>query len=321
MKLTFAMIDPELRRNARLMGLFLRFSTPAAFRRFDRLGRLLLKGKKPKRLKATECWIPRRDGGRLRLVIYESSQPRTQRPVLLWLHGGGYLIGLPEQDEATYERLIEAGDCVIVAPDYRLALEAPYPAALDDCYDTLLWIRQNAAALGARDDQIAVAGMSAGGGLTAALSLYARDRGEVRIAFQLPLYPMIDDRMRHASAIDNNAPIWNSATNALAWSLYLGSLHGGDSVPAYAAAARATDFGGLPPTCTFVGELEPFRDETIHYVEALRKAGVPVAFELLPKAYHGFDVIAPHAAVSRRATRFFVDWFKLAVHQHFAPQR
>ena len=320
MSVRSAMIDPELRWTGRLMSLLLRPSTAAAFRRLDRMSRLLLMGRKPRRLKATETSIARRDGSRLRLMIYESPHAGSNRPVLLWIHGGGYLMGVPEQDVATYERLIAAGDCVIIAPDYRLALEAPYPAALDDCYDTLLWIKQNAGALGGRDDQIAVAGMSAGGGLTAALSLYARDRGEVRIAFQLPLYPMIDDRMRHPSAIGNDAPVWNSKTNALAWSLYLGPLHGSDAVPAYAAASRATDFRGLPPTCTFVGGLEPFRDETIHYVDELRKAGVPVAFEIFQGAYHGFDVVAPNAAISRRATHFVIEWFKHAVRNHYAAQ-
>lgn len=321
MNVTRAMIDPELRRNGAIMGTLLRLQTPAAFRRLDRLGRWMLIGRKPKQLKATESWIARRDGGRLRLMIYASPQSTAQnRPVLLWIHGGGYLMGTPEQDVATYERLIIAADCVIVAPDYRLALEAPYPAALDDCYDALLWTQQRATELGARDDQIAVGGMSAGGGLTAALSLYARDRGEVRIAFQLPLYPMIDDRMRNASAIGNDAPIWNSVSNALAWSLYLGPLHGSEGVPAYAAAARATDYRGLPPTCTFVGDLEPFRDETLAYVEALRKADVPVAFELFHGAYHGFDVIVPKAAISRRATQFFVEWFKFAARHHYAAQ-
>ena len=315
------MIDPELRRNGMIMGMLLRLKTPAAFRRLDQLGRWMLKGRKPMHLKATETSIARRDGSRLRLMIYESRQPTAQRrPVLLWIHGGGYLMGMPEQDVATYERLIAASDCVIVAPDYRVAFEAPYPAALDDCYDALLWAKQQATALGARDDQIAVGGMSAGGGLTAALSLLARDRDEVRIAFQLPLYPMIDDRMRGASAIDNDAPVWNSASNALAWSLYLGELHGGGAVPAYAAAARASDYRGLPPTCTFVGDLEPFRDETLAYVEALRQAGVPVAFELFHGAYHGFDVISPKAEISRRATRFFVEWFKFAASQHYAAQ-
>jgi acetyl esterase/lipase len=320
LKVSSRMIDAELRWRGRIMSLLLRPKTPAAFLRLKKLTQRTIKAKWPVDMQVSQQWIARRDGGQLRLMIYQPLQPRAQRPALLWIHGGGYVLGVPEQDKATYRQLIAAGDCVIVAPDYRLGSDAPYPAALHDCYDTLLWIKHNAAELGVRDDQLAVAGMSAGGGLTAALSLYARDQREVQIAFQLPLYPMIDDRMLSESACDNNAPVWNSVANRVAWQVYLGDLYGRDDVPAYAAAARASDYHGLPPTCTFVGDLEPFRDETVRYVEQLKAAGVPVAFELYPGAYHGFDVIAPKAAISRRANAFFLGWFKQAVQQHFAPQ-
>lgn len=321
MKVTRGMIAPELRRTGWMMRLLLRPSTPAAFRRLNRLSRLMLKGRKPKDLQASETWITRRDRGPLRLVIYRPlQQAGSPLPAMLWAHGGGYLMGVPEQDTATYRRLIAARACVIVAPDYRLGSEAPYPAALDDCYDALLWLKQHAAELGVRDDQIAVGGMSAGGGLTAGLTLYARDRGDVQIAFQMPLYPMIDDRMCTPSSTDNDAPVWDSVACEVAWRVYLGDLHGKD-VPAYAAAARATDYRGLPPTCTFVGDLEPFRDETMEYVQQLQAAGVPVAFELYSGAYHGFDVVAPKARISRQATAFFIHWFAFAVQNYFAPQR
>lgn len=319
MKFNYDTVDRELRWPARIMSLLLRSSAPATFRRMDKLQRRLMVGRKPKDLLVREVWIPRRDGSQLRLVIYQSRAPAQRRPAVLWLHGGGYVLGVPEQDVATYRKMIAAGDCVIVAPDYRIAPDAPYPAALEDAYDALLWLKAHAVELGARADQIGVAGMSAGGGLTAALTLYARDRGEVKIAFQIPLYPMIDDRMSSASAIDNHAPIWDSAKNRTAWQLYLGALHGKD-VPAYAAAARATDYRGLPPTCTFVGDVEPFRDETVAYVENLKAAGVPVAFELYQGAYHGFDVIASKAAISQRATAFWIDWFAQATQRCFAAQ-
>ncbi|WP_428310646.1 alpha/beta hydrolase [Hydrocarboniphaga sp.] len=321
MKIGNSMIDPELRFMGRVMRLLLRPKTPAAFLRLKRLSRRTIKSRWPTDMRVSQRWIPRRDGERQRLMIYQPLSARSGRPVVLWLHGGGYVLGVPEQDKGSYRDLIAAGDCVIVAPDYRLGSDAPYPAALHDCYDALLWIRHNAAELGVRDDQIAVAGASAGGGLCAALTLYARDQGEVRIAFQLPLYPMIDDRMLGESARDNDAPVWNSVANRVAWQVYLGDLYGRDDVPAYAAAARATDYRGLPPTCTFVGDLEPFRDETLRYVEQLKAADVPVAFELFHGAYHGFDVIAPKAAISRRAKAFFIGWFKSAVQQHFAPQQ
>jgi acetyl esterase/lipase len=318
MKVRRQMIDRELRWMGALMKLLLRPATPKAFARLARLSKRM-KGGKPADLHCREVMIPRRDGGEQRIVVYRAPHERAGRPAVLWLHGGGYLIGAPEQDVGTYRKLIAAGDCVIIAPDYRLGGEAPYPAALHDSYDALLWVKAHADTLGVRDNQIAVAGASAGGGLTAALTLYARDRGEVRVAFQMPLYPMIDDRMASESARDNDAPVWNSIANRVAWQVYLGALSGGD-VPAYAAPARADDLRGLPPTCTFVGDLEPFRDETLHYVERLKAAGVPVAFELFRGAYHGFDVIAPKAAISRRATAFWLDWFAFAVRHYFAPQ-
>ena len=241
-------------------------------------------------------------------------------PGILWLHGGGYVLGSPEQDGASYTRVIEATGGVVVAPDYRLAPEAPYPAALDDCALALRWLRDNASDLGVRDDQLAVAGNSAGGGLAAALTLRERDLGEVAIAFQVPLYPMLDDRCATASALDNDAPVWDSVTNRNAWKVYLGDLSGSDQVPPYAAPARAADLSGLPPAFTYVGDLEPFRDEVVAYVERLRAAGVPVEFEVVPGAYHGFDVVAPGAPVSRRMLEAQSAWLRMAVRTWFAPQ-
>jgi acetyl esterase/lipase len=320
MHVTNRMIDRELRWMARIAKVLLRPTTPQGFRKLKWLTSRLAKRDRPKDLEVIETQVPRRDGKQLRIVIYKSRRPSGNPvPGILWAHGGGYLIGVPEQDVAIFRRLIGTSECVIVAPDYRLGFEAPFPAALDDCYDALLWLRRHAEELGVRTDQIAVAGMSAGGGLTAALTLYARDRGEPRIAFQMPLYPMIDDRMETASSIDNDAPVWNSVANEVAWRIYLGELYGKD-VPPYAAAARATDYRGLPPTCTFVGDLDPFRDETLEYVRQLRQAGVPVACELYQGAYHGFDVLVPKAGISRKATAFYLDWFKSAVNKYHAPQ-
>jgi acetyl esterase/lipase len=319
-------IDPALRARARVF----RFVTPpsrseASLRRGG--GPLLglmrhLPG--PRGLRAEERWADRPDGSKLRLKVYKAAAgtPRTAGlPGILWLHGGGYVLGSPEQDGASYKRMIEATGGVIVAPAYRLGPEAPYPAALDDCALALRWLRDNAPALGVRDDQLAVAGNSAGGGLAAALTLRERDRGGVAIAFQMPLYPMVDDRCVTPSAVDNDAPIWDTVTNQNAWRIYLGDLHGTDDVPAYAAPARATDLSGLPPAFTYVGDIEPFRDEVVDYVRRLRAAAVPVDFEILPGCYHGFDVVAPGAPVSRRALEAQSAWLRKAVATWSAPQR
>ena len=181
-------------------------------------------------------------------------------------------------------------------------------------------MKNHAKELGIRDDQLMAGGESAGGGLTAALALLARDRGDVNLAFQMPLYPMIDDRMTTESARENNAYVWNSDTNRWAWKLYLGELYGKE-VPEYAAAARATDYRNLPPAVTFVGDIEPFRDETVQFVEDLREASVPVDFEMYKGAYHGFDIIHPKAEISKAARDFLMRSFKYATENYFAPQR
>lgn len=321
MKVTRDQIDPELRLAGLAAKLLFRQS-PGFFRLMYRLSRRAA-GQNVSGLDCDERRIPALDGGpEVRVRLFRPASGAGDRPLpgVLFLHGGGYAIGCPELFGPTYQMLMRTRPCVIVAPDYRKSFDEPYPAAVNDCYATLLWMKHNAAALGIRDDQLIVIGQSAGGGLTAALSLMARDRGDVRIAFQLPLYPMIDDRMTTESVRDNDAPLWSAAHNRVAWELYLGALAGGD-VPKYAAPARETDYTGLPPTTTFVGELDPFRDETLQYVEHLRAAGVQAECRVFPGCYHGFDAVRPGARVSRAANAFVCEHFGRAVDTCFAPQR
>ncbi|MEJ8305772.1 alpha/beta hydrolase [Saccharibacillus sacchari] len=323
MKVTLRMIDRQLRIKGVIMKALTQKSTEAKYIASAKSAKKALesrKGKKIDGLRCDELWIPGRDGGQIRVRIYRPLHEAANMPGILWLHGGGYSLGLPELNTDMYKNLIATRDCVIIAPDYRLSIDAPYPAALHDAYDTLLWMQKNAAAFGIRADQLMVGGESAGGGLSAALALYARDLGEVKLAFQMPLYPMIDDRMQGQSAKDNNAPIWDSRSNEWAWRLYLGEWYCRDDVPPYAAAARATDYTGLPPAVTFAGELEPFRDETIRYVEHLRAAGVTAEFELYPGCYHAFDMMCPKAEVSKRATAFLMRAFGEAAYRYFAAQ-
>jgi len=318
-------VDPGLRRTGRLLGR-LTPRTPEAYRRQVRVLNALTRrrhrsGRETSRVRGdievAHRWATRRDGSPLRLLVVRPAVPRQGVPGVLWLHGGGYAAGSPEVSVATARRLVAASNCVVVLPDYRLSVEAPYPAALDDCYDALVWLRDHAGELGVADDQLVVGGESAGGGLTAAVTLTARDRGEVAVAFQVPLYPMIDDRPT-ASSRDNSAPVWNTTTNDAAWDLYLGDLRGGD-VPAYAAPARATDLGGLSPTLTFVGDIEPFHDEVVDWCRRLAAAGVPVTVEVYPGAFHAFDLFGS-APVSRRARAFLVDGFRDFVSRYRAPQ-
>ncbi|MGL4654677.1 MAG: alpha/beta hydrolase [Sarcina sp.] len=271
-------------------------------------------------LEYEEKYILRKDKkNNLKLCIYKDKNKKENAPCVLWMHGGGYGIGTPEQSIITYKQLIDVSGCVVIAPEYTLSIEEPYPAALEDCYESLLWIKNNAKELGIRDDQIMIGGESAGGGLTAALSLYARDKKEVNIAFQMPLYPMIDYRMCTESAQNNNTPIWNSKRNEEGWKLYLGNLYEKE-VPEYASPSLAKDYSNLPATLSFIGDLEPFRDETIEYIENLKNANVPVMFEMYKGCYHGFDRVCPDAKISKDATQFFLDSFKYAVENYFAKQ-
>lgn len=321
MKMDETLLDPELRELSPIGKCVPYIFTKTRLKIFNKLTQWMLGGKcKSDSLKYSQRWIERKDGGRLRICIYRPKEVTDDMPGLLWIHGGGFGFGMPEMDENTIKNFIEKAKCVIVLPDYRLATEEPYPAALDDCYAALLWMKHNAEKLKIRSNQIMIGGESAGGGLAAALSLYARDRNSVKIAFQMPLYPMIDDRMTTKSSQNNYAPVWNSSLNYKGWKYYLGDKFETSHVSKYAAPARETDYHNLPPTCTFVGSLEPFRDETITYIENLKNAGVETYFHEYPACYHGFDQIAAKSRVVKEATKFLLDTYQYAVENYFAEQ-
>lgn len=268
----------------------------------------LQKGQKVKGLSNDEIYIKsNNDGPDIRVRIYKPLNHTGQLPVMLYLHGGGYAMGCPEQVGDLLKKFIEKRPCVIVAPAYRRSLQEAYPAAFNDCYDTLLWINENAEQLNVIKDQIIVAGHSAGGGLTAAVTLKARDTQDVKIAFQMPIYPMIDDLQANESS-PFLSPIWDARSNAIGWDLYLKDLKlQGAEIPAYAAPSRNKDYQNFPPTITFVGDAEPFRDETIEYVEGLKKFNIPVKFKRYEKCYHGFDLLASKTNIAQDALNFTFD--------------
>ena len=323
MKFDQNLIDPELRHGSIAGRMFPYLFTKKGCRLLNKIMHMTKGGKcKEKEITYEERWITRKDGGKLRICIYRPKNMKKDMPVpgLLWIHGGGYALGIPEIDVNFMKPFILESNCVVISPDYRCSVEEPYPAALDDCYAALLWMKHNAEKLGIRSNQLIVGGDSAGGGLTAALTMYVRDRGNVKVAFQMPLYPMIDDRMNTESARNNYAPVWNSELNYKGWKYYLGDKFGTDKVPKYAAPSRETDYRNLPPTCTFVGSIEPFRDETIAYIENLKKAGVETYFKVYDKCFHGFDQVSEDATVSKEARKFLLDTFKYAVENYFAEQ-
>jgi acetyl esterase len=192
---------------------------------------------------------------------------------------------------------------VVVSVAYRLAPEHPYPAGLEDCYAALVWLAGHAAELGVDPARLAVAGGSAGGGLSAALALLARDRGGPALCFQYLAIPELDDRLTTPSMqafVDT--PLWNRPSAVRSWEYYLGPglAAGSDDVPPYAAPSRATDLAGLPPAYISVCEFDPLRDEGIAYAQALLAAGVSVELHLFPGTFHGSTMVNPAAAISRR---------------------
>ncbi len=228
-------------------------------------------------------------------------------PCIYSIHGGGLVLGSYEMDDARFDRWCPLFGCVGVSVEYRLAPETPYPGALDDCYRGLAWTLDNHAELGIDPDFVGVAGVSAGGGLAAALALLARDRGEIPLRFQLLECPMLDDRQITPSSRLEGLLIWNRDSNAFGWKSYLGGLHGTDDVPVYAAAARAVDLAGLPPAYVSVGAVDGFRDEDVDYATRLNQAGVATELHVYPGAPHGVGLFAG-TDIANRYQRDIEDW-------------
>ncbi len=256
-------------------------------------------------VEVTECFVPGpKDAPEVRVLRYQPTNGAIARPALLWLHGGGYIMGNPEQEDPLAKTIVTAIGCVVVSVDYRLAPETHYPGPVEDCYAALRWLHTHAGELSVDPTRIAIGGSSAGGGLAAALGLLARDRGEVPLAFQLLLQPMLDDR---TCALPDPHPyagefIWTRDANRFGWTALLGQEPGLPDVSPYAAAARAEHLGGLPSTFISVGALDLFLEEDLEYARRLTRAGVPTEFHLYPGTYHGFRMVAD-AQVTQIAER------------------
>lgn len=237
----------------------------------------------------------------VRVLVYEPQTARSGRSGFLHIHGGGYIIGQPEMTDARNRLLARDLNCVVVSVDYRLAPETAFPGAVEDCYAALRWLHAEAATLGVDTDRIAIGGESAGGGLTAGLALLARDRNEVPLAFQLLIYPMLDDRT--GTTVEASPMVgefgWSRESNRFGWAALLGRDPGGADTSPYAAAARADDLTGLPPAYIAIGTLDLFLEENIEYARRLMRAGVPTELRVYPGAYHGFQGLAPAARISQ----------------------
>jgi acetyl esterase/lipase len=237
------------------------------------------------------------DAGReIDIRLYRPAGTSTALPVLLWIHGGGLIIG-DHRDDAWGGYYADRLGIAVVSPRYRLAPEHPFPAALDDLLLAARWVLSGGD--GRFDpDRVAIGGESAGGGLTAAVVHRLHDEG-VSVASQLLVYPMLDDRtaVRSDFAAHEHA-VWDKALNHLGWACYLDRDPGSADPPSYSVPARRADLTGLPPAWIGVGSIDLFHDECREYADRLRAAGVPCRFELIDAAPHGFASIAPTARIA-----------------------
>ena len=252
-------------------------------------------------------------GDRPDLPVLICAPAGVARPaaVLYWLHGGGMVLG--NNREGAGEFLDWARRCglLVVSPEYRLAPETPHPGPVEDCYAGLEWVARHGGEFGADPGRIIVAGVSAGGGLAAALALMARDRGGPPLLGQLLLCPMLDDRNASGSAVQmTGRDVWDRTSNATAWTALLGAAAGGPRVDAYAAPARCEDLSGLPPAFLDVGSAETFRDEVVAYAAAIWRDGGEAELHVWPGGFHTFDGWVPHAALSRHARAARVRWLR-----------
>ena len=280
----------------------------------------MLQFRKPDHVKTEYIRIPVQ-GKQLRVLVCRPIERKGKAPGVLWLHGGGYMTGMPEMVYMSRAiDLVTACGAVVISPAYTLSYKAPYPKALNECHEVLLYMKEQADILGIRSDQIMVGGESAGGGLCAALCMLAKDCQSVNIAFQMPLYPMLDC-MDTASSKDNHEKIWNTHRNHMAWSIYLRSLKKETDIPCYASPARRENYEGLPPCYTFVGDIEPFYEEALTYICNLRNAGVPAFVDVYKDFYHAYDMMHPETEEVKQARKRFISAFRQACQTYCAPQK
>jgi acetyl esterase len=223
-------------------------------------------------------------------------------PALYWIHGGGFVLGDVDADMSAPAHVAAALGAVVVSVEYRLAPEHPFPAPVEDCYAGLTWLAASAGELRIDRARIAIGGVSAGGGLAAAVALMARDRSGPALCLQVLDIPELDDRLSTPSMrAYTDTPVWDYPSAVLSWQAYLGPERNAEASP-YAAPARATDLTGLPPAYVVTCEFDPLRDEGIDYAQRLMQAGVRTELHHYPGTFHGSCAAGPDAAISRRMT-------------------
>lgn len=243
-------------------------------------------------LTTTDIVVTGRHGQRIPARVYRK-KGSTNRGLMVFVHGGGMIMGSIDSNHLTVSRYVERTGITALSVGYRLAPEHPYPAQQDDVIEAIAWAHSHAGELNIDRARIGLVGESAGGGIAAGVSLRLRDAGEHPIACQLLVYPMLDDRTDSAGTMASKFLTWTVADNQTGWNALLEGKAGTDDVPEYAAPARATNLGGLPPTYVEVGTLDLFRNEDEKFANDLQAAGVDVEFHLRHGAPHGFEVFSP----------------------------
>lgn len=237
-------------------------------------------------------------------------------PALYNIHGGGMMMGHRSMDTPRLVDLVEELGVVAVNVEYRLAPEHPHPAPSEDCFAGLEWLAAHAEELGVDPGRIVVMGGSAGGGLSAAVALMARDRGGPVIAGQLLLCPMIDDTNTTTSSHQYaGLGTWPREMNLVGWRALLGESHGGEAVSVYAAPTRADDLSGLPPAFIEAGSAEMFRDENVDYATRIWATGGEAELHVLSGGCHGFDIYAPEAEITRAALAARTSWLRRVLYR------
>lgn len=264
----------------------------------------------------TERGVERRDvtiagyhGDEIVVTVISKAGRTGTGPGIYHTHGGGMIIGDRFVGIAGIVDWVDRFDAVAVTVEYRLAPEFPDPFPVEDCYAGLVWTAEHAEELGIDPARLIIAGASAGGGLAAGTALLARDRGGPALAGQVLIYPMLDDRDASVSTIQvDGIGVWDRTSNLTGWNALLGDRRGTDDVSIYAAPARATDLSGLPPAFIDCGSVEVFRDEDVAYATQLWADGVQAELHVWPGGFHGFDMMAPHAAISQAMMAARVSW-------------
>ena len=258
-------------------------------------------GEAPPDLIVEDLEIPGPEGASIRARSYRPRTLRGAAPALVWVHGGGMVLGSHLQDEASNIAFARTLGISVLSVGYRLSPAHRAPAALEDVLAAFRWLAEHADERGVDPERIALGGASAGGGLAAGATLMAHDRGGAQPVLQLLAYPMLDDRtVTRPGAAPRGLRVWTPGSNRFGWTSYLGTEPGGPGVSPYAAPARREDLSGLPPAWIGVGTLDLFHAEDVRYAERLRAAGVPCALEIVEGAFHGFDALFRRTGVAKR---------------------